>query len=254
MKKRLKLLISQPVPSNFHSPFHDLEKKHNLKLTFHPFVSVEGETVKNIRLKKLHIPKYGSLILTSRNAVNHYFRICDEMRINVPNSLKYFCISEAVSYYLQKYIAYRKRKIYFANNNFPELVELMLKHENEKFLLVSSNIMKEEIIEELDNSTLNYTRGVFFKTVSNDISKLKLSTFDMLVFYTPRDIDALYMNFPDFQQSETTKIAVFGEYTYKSALNKGLNIHIKAPSPEHPSMSMAIDAYLKTNKLHLRKK
>ena len=135
MKKPIKILISQPTPTSTHSPFHDLEKKHKIKITFNPFVNIEGETVKNIRLKKIHIPKYGALILTSRNAVNHYFRICDEMRITVPNSLKYFCISEAVAYYLQKYIAYRKRKIYSANNNFQELAEMMSKHEKENFYL-----------------------------------------------------------------------------------------------------------------------
>ena len=139
MKKQLKVLIAQPTPTSQNSPFYDLGKKQNLKITFHPFVSIQGETVKNIRLKKINIPKYSALILTSRNAVNHYFRICEEMRITVPNSLKYFCISEAVSYYLQKYIAYRKRKIYSSNNDFTELVEIMTKHDDEKFLFVSSN-------------------------------------------------------------------------------------------------------------------
>ena len=198
LKKKMKILVAQREPANSLSPFNDLAKKRNLKITFEPFLSIEGVTVKTIRLKKIQIPKYGALVLTSRNAVNHYFRICEEMRITVPNSLKYFCISGAVSYYLQKYIAYRKRKIYSANNDFKELVELMSKHEEENFLLVSSDFVKEELIQLLDSSKLNYTRGVFFRTVATNISKIKLSTFDILVFYSPRDIDSLYNNFPDF--------------------------------------------------------
>ena len=253
MKKRLKVLIAQPTPNNLNSPFYDLAEKHNLKITFNPFVMIEGETVKNIRLKKLHIPKYGSLILTSRNAVNHYFRICDEMRINVPNSLKYFCISEAVSYYLQKYIAYRKRKIYSANNNFDELIEVMQKHENDNFLFVSSNLIQDSIIEKLDDSGISYTRGVFFKTVSNDLKKLKLSSFDLLVFYSPHDIDSIYVNFPDFKQADI-KIAVFGSATYKKAVESGLKIDVQAPTKEYPSMSMALDSYLKKKPAVSRKK
>ena len=243
MKKKLRILISQPVPSGLHSPFNDLAKKRNLKITFNPFLQIQGETVKNIRIKKISIPKYTALILTSRNAVNHYFRICDEMRINVPSSMKYFCISEAVSYYLQKYIAYRKRKIYSANNNFEELVEIMHKHADEKFLLVSSNFIKNDIISCLDQSEINYTRGVFFKTVESDLSKIKINSFDILVFYSPRDIDSLYKNFPNFKQEEI-KIAVFGESTYQAAIDAGLNIDIKAPTQKYPSMSMALDNYL----------
>jgi uroporphyrinogen-III synthase len=247
LKKRKKILIAQPVPTNLNSPFHDLAKKQNLKITFNPFIVVEGETVKNIRLKKINIPTYSALILTSRNAVNHYFRICDEMRITVPNSLKYFCISEAVSYYLQKYIAYRKRKIYSANNDFAELIDLMTKHENDKFLLVSSSSIKKDIIKQLNDSEINYTHGTFFKTVATDLSKLKLSSFEILVFYTPRDIDSLYQNFPDFEQGDI-KIAVFGSSTYQLAIEKGLNVTVKAPSEAHPSMSMALNSYLNTAK------
>ena len=242
-KKKIKLLVAQPTPSNLTSPFYDLEKKHNIKITFHPFLLIEGETVKNIRLKKLHIPSYTAIILTSRNAVNHYFRICDEMRINVPNSLKYFCISEAVSYYLQKYIAYRKRKIYSAQNNFDELVELMRKHDNDRFMLVTSNFIKEEIITKLDSSGINYNRAPLFKTVSADLSKIKLASFDIIGLYSPRDVESIYSNFPNFQQDDI-KIAAFGEATQKKAINSGLKLAIQAPSKEHPSMSMAIASYL----------
>ena len=249
MRKKTKILIAQPVPTSSHSPFHDLAKKRNLNISFHPFLSIEGETVKNIRLKKISIPKYTALILTSRNAVNHYFRICDEMRITVPNSMKYFCISEAVSYYLQKYIAYRKRKIYSANNNFEELIEIMTKHEDERFLFVSSNVIKEGLIDSLNQSSINYTRGVFFKTVSTNLKKLKINSFDILVFYSPRDIVSLYENFPEFQQ-DNIKISVFGESTYQAAINAGLKVHVKAPTKESPSMSMALDAYLTEAKLH----
>ncbi len=243
MKKKIKILISQPVPGNLNSPFHDLAKKRNVNITFNPFLQIEGETVKNIRIKKISIPKYNSLILTSRNAVNHYFRICDEMRITVPNSLKYFCISEAVSYYLQKYIAYRKRKIYSANNSYEDLIELMEKHESDNFLLVSSDFIKEDFITALDESKINYKRGVFFKTVPTNLEKMKINSFNILVFYSPKDIDSLYHNFPNFQQ-ENIKIAVFGKSTEQAAIDAGLNVDIAAPNKKHPSMSMALDDYL----------
>ncbi len=246
MKKKLKILIAQPAPTNPNSPFNDLAKKRNLNISFHPFLNIEGETVKNIRLKKISIPKYTALILTSRNAVNHYFRICDEMRINVPNSMKYFCISEAVSYYLQKYIAYRKRKIYSANNDFQELIETMQKHEEERFLFVSSNLIKDGLVEALNDSGVNYTRGVFFKTVANNLTKIKIKSFDIIVCYSPRDIDSLYENFSEFEQG-SIKIAVFGESTYQAAIKAGLKVHVKAPNPKIPSMSMALDAYLDSN-------
>jgi len=243
VKKKIKILISQPVPGNLNSPFHDLAKKRNVNITFNPFLQIEGETVKNIRIKKISIPKYNSLILTSRNAVNHYFRICDEMRITVPNSLKYFCISEAVSYYLQKYIAYRKRKIYSANNSYEDLIELMEKHESDNFLLVSSDFIKEDFITALDESKINYKRGVFFKTVPTNLEKMKINSFNILVFYSPKDIDSLYHNFPNFQQ-ENIKIAVFGKSTEQAAIDAGLNVDIAAPNKKHPSMSMALDDYL----------
>jgi len=243
LKKKIKILIAQPEPANTNSPFHDLAKKKNLNIKFSPFLRIEGETVKNIRLKKISIPKYTALILTSRNAVNHYFRICDEMRITVPNSMKYFCISEAVSYYLQKYIAYRKRKIYSANNNFQELIEIMMKHEDEKFLFVSSNLIKDGLEDSLDKSGVNYQRGVFFKTVPTDLKKIKINSFNILVFYSPRDIDSLYENFPEFEQKDI-KIAVFGEATYNAAMNAGLCVDIKAPDKKNPSMSMALNTYI----------
>ena len=246
-KKQIRVLIAQPPPANLNSPFHDLAKKRNLKITFNPFVAVEGETVKNIRLKKINIQKHSALILTSRNAVNHYFRLCDEMRIMVPNSLKYFCISEAVAYYLQKYIAYRKRKIYSSNNNFAELVEMMGKHEDENFLFVASDKIKDTFINLLNENSINFTHGPFFKIVSTNLSKLKLSSFNLLVFYTPRDIDSLYNNFPDFQQNKI-KLAVFGESTLKKAEERGLKVDVTAPNKEFPSMSMALDNYLSNAK------
>ena len=243
MKPR-KILIAQPNPANNHSPFFDLEKKHNLKFAFKPFVSLEGQVVKNIRLQKINIQKHSSIILTSRHAIDHYFRICDQMRITVPNSLKYFCISEAVSYYLQKYIAYRKRKIYSANNSFSELVELMSKNESENFLLVSSDYVSKDNIQLLEDSKLSYKRGIFFKIVPNNLLKLKFSPYSMLVFYSPRDVESLFSNFPEFSQG-SIKVAVFGEATYQMAVSNNLNIDIKAPSDKFPSLSMALDSYFK---------
>ena len=242
MKPR-KILIAQPNPANNHSPFFDLEKKRNLKFTFKPFVSLEGQVVKNIRLQKINIQKHTSVILTSRHAIDHYFRICDQMRITVPNSLKYFCISEAVSYYLQKYIAYRKRKIYSANNSFKELVELMSKVEDEKFLLVSSDYVNQDNIKLLDESNVNYKRCIFFKIVPNKL-KIKLPSYSMIVFYSPRDIESLFESFPDFKQGNI-KIAVFGEATYQMASTHNLDVEIQAPTDKFPSLSMALDHYFR---------
>ena len=244
MKSR-KILVAQPKPINNNSPFFDLEKKRNLKFSFEPFVKLEGQTVKNIRLQKINIQHYSAIILTSRHAIDHYFRICDQMRITVPNSLKYYCISEAVSYYLQKYIAYRKRKIYSSNNNFSELVELMAKSKDEdKYLLVTSNYVNNNNIKLLEESEINYCRGVFFDIKPNKLSKLNLDKYFMLVFYSPRDIESLMFNFPEIAKS-SIKIAVFGEATNKMAVKHNLDIVIKAPSSEFPSLSMAIDHYFK---------
>jgi len=186
---------------------------------------------------------FTAIILTSRNSVDHFFRIAEEMRFKVPDSMKYFCQSEAVAYYLQKYVVYRKRKIYVGKRTFNELIPLIKKYKDEKFLLPSSDSLKPVVPELLDEVGVNWTRGIFYKTVISDLSDLRNVYYDILVFFSPSGIESLMKNFPDFEQKET-RIAVFGNSTVKAATTAGLRIDIQAPTPETPSMTMALQKYI----------
>jgi len=206
---------------------------------------VEGVDAKMVRQQKIDLNNFTAIILTSRNAVDHYFRIAEEMRFKVPDSMKYFCQSEAVAYYLQKYVVYRKRKIYVGKMNFPDLNALFKKYKDEKFLLPSSDVLKPIVPETLDSLGINWTRGIFYKTVISDLSDLRDVYYDVLVFFSPSGIESLLKNFPDFEQKET-RIAVFGNSTVKAATDAGLRIDIQAPTPETPSMTMALQKYITT--------
>src|SRR5690606_20766031 len=212
---------------------------------FRPFIHVEGVDAKMVRQQKIDLNNFTAIILTSRNAVDHYFRIAEEMRFKVPDSMKYFCQSEAVAYYLQKYVVYRKRKIYVGKMNFPDLNTLFKKYKDEKFLLPSSDVLKPIVPETLDGLGINWTRGIFYKTVISDLSDLRDVYYDVLVFFSPSGIESLLKNFPDFKQNET-RIAVFGNSTVKAATDAGLRIDIHAPTPENPSMTMALQRYITT--------
>lgn len=187
--------------------------------------------------------QFTAIILTSRNAVDHYFRLAEEMRFKVPDSMKYFCQSEAVAYYLQKYVVYRKRKIYVGKMNFTDLVPLFKKYKEEKYLLPSSDVLKPTVPEALDQLQLDWKRGIFYKTVISDLSDLSDVLYDVLVFFSPSGIESLLKNFPEFKQNNT-RIAVFGNSTIKAAADAGLRIDIKAPTPETPSMTMALQKYI----------
>jgi len=238
------ILISQPRPTTEKSPYFDLAKKHNIKIDFRSFIHVEGIDAKDFRKDRVNLAEHTAVIFTSRNAVDHFFRICDEMRHAVPDTMKYFCMSEAIAFYLQNYIVYRKRKIFVGKLRFEDLIELIKKHKEEKFLVPSSDIQKSEIPELLDANKINYSKAVLYKTVCSDISDLKDIKYDMLVFFSPSEIESLYKNFPDFAQ-DATRIAAFGPTTAKAVKDAGLRLDINAPMPNAPSMSMAIEQYLK---------
>ncbi|MFD1062937.1 uroporphyrinogen-III synthase [Winogradskyella litorisediminis] len=237
------ILVSQPEPKIENSPYFDLQERQKVKVDFRPFIHVEGVDAKDIRQQKIDLSKFTAIILTSRNSVDHFFRVADEMRFKVPDSLKYFCQSEAVAYYLQKYVVYRKRKIYVGKRTFEELSPLIKKHKDEKFLLPTTDKVKPIIPETLDNLGVKWTQATFYKTVISDLSDLENVTYDILVFFSPSGIDSLFQNFPDFKQNDT-RIAVFGNTTIKAVEEKGLRVDIAAPTPETPSMTMALKKYI----------
>ncbi|HSP12048.1 MAG TPA: uroporphyrinogen-III synthase [Salegentibacter sp.] len=244
------ILVSQPEPKVEHSPYFELEEKQRVKIDFIPFIHVEGVSSKEVRQQKVDLTKYSAIILTSRNAVDHYFRIAEEMRFKVPDTLKYFCLSEAVAYYLQKYVVYRKRKIYVGQRNFADLSPLIKKYKNEKFLLPSSDMLKPDVPKTLNKLGVEWKQATFYKTVVSDLSHLRDVTYDILVFFSPSGIKSLFENFPDFKQNNT-RIAVFGNTTIKAAKDHGLTVNIKAPTPETPSMTMALQKYInEVNKKH----
>lgn len=238
------ILVSQPEPKVENSPYFDLIDKQKVKIDFRPFIHVEGVSSKDVRVQKIDLTQFSAIILTSRNSVDHFFRIAEELRFKVPDTMKYFCQSEAVAFYLQKYVVYRKRKIYVGKSTFTELSPLIKKYKNEKFLLPSSDKLKPEAPLLLNDLGVDWKQGIFYKTVISDLSDLRDVYYDILVFFSPSGIQSLLTNFPDFKQNET-RIAVFGNTTIKAATDNGLRVDIKAPTPETPSMTMALEKYIK---------
>ena len=239
-----KILVSQPEPSNPKSPYFDLAKKYNLKIDFKPFNQVEGVSSKDFRHQKINILDFSAIIFTSKTGVDHFFRICNELRITVPDAMKYFCITENVAFYLQKYIVYRKRKIFYGKAKFQELIDIVTKHEGDNFFVPLSEPHNAEIPEMLGANNIKYTIGTMYKTISADFSDLKNFDYDILVFYSPSGIKSLKTNFPDFVQGEI-KIAAFGPTTASAVQSEGLRLDIDAPNAKAPSMTMALDEYLK---------
>ena len=237
------ILVSQPEPKIENSPYFDLQDRQKVKVDFRPVIHVEGLEAKEIRQQKIDLSKFSAIILTSRNSVDHFFRVAEEMRFKVPDSMKYFCQSEAVAYYLQKYVVYRKRKIYVGKRTFEELSPLIKKYKDETFLLPTTDKVKPIIPITLDNLGVKWTQATFYKTVISDLSDLENVTYDILVFFSPSGIESLFHNFPDFKQNET-RLAVFGNTTIKAVEAKGLRVDIAAPTPETPSMTMALKKYI----------
>lgn len=238
------ILVSQPEPKVENSPYFDLEEREKVKIDFIPFIHVEGVDAKEVRLQKVDLSQFTAIILTSRNSVDHFFRIAEEMRYKVPDTMKYFCQSEAVAYYLQKYVVYRKRKIYVGKRTFQELSPLIKKYKNETFLLPSSDKLKPEVPNTLDGLKVDWKQAIFYRTVVSDLSDLRDVFYDVLVFFSPSGIKSLFENFPDFKQNNT-RIAVFGNSTVRAAEEHGLVVNIQAPTPETPSMTMALQKYIK---------
>ncbi|HCA82677.1 MAG TPA: uroporphyrinogen-III synthase, partial [Flavobacteriales bacterium] len=233
------ILISQPAPETEKNPYADLSKRFKLKVDFRPFIHVEGVDSKEIRKDKVSLPEHTAVILTSRNAVDHFFRVCKDIRYTVPDTMKYFCISESTAYYLQKYVVYRKRKIFHGKQKFIELLDVIKKHKEENFLLPCSDIHKQEITDVLDQHNIKYTKSVMYKTVASDLSDLADIKYDMLVFFSPQGIESLLQNFPKFKQNKTL-IAAFGATTAAAVKTAGLRLDLQAPMPNAPSMTMAI--------------
>ncbi len=244
LKKVKSILISQPKPEGDKSPYFDLASKYKVKIDFRPFIHVEGMTAHEWRQQRIQVLDHSAVIFTSRNAVDHFFRICQETRVTVPETMKYFCMSEAIAYYLQKYVVYRKRKIFFGKRKFSDLMELIKKHNGERYLLPSSDKLKEEISNLLDGAKIKYSRGIFYRTVISDLSDLEDVKYDMLVFFSPSGIKSLFHNFPDFEQGPT-RIAAYGPTTHIAVEENNLRLDVKAPTPENPSMSAAIETYIK---------
>lgn len=252
MKPR-SILVTQPAPTDDKNPYADLAKKFDLKIEFRPFIKIEAVPGQEFRQERINILDHTAIVLTSRNAVDHFFRMCKELRVTVPETMKYFCVSESVAYYVQKYIVYRKRKVFIGKQSFGDLMDVIKKHKEEKYLVPCSDIQKQEIPALLDKSGVHYTNAVFYRTVASDLSDMKALAHDMLVFFSPGGIESLRKNFPKFKQNGTV-IAAFGPTTAKAVRDAGLRLDIEAPLPEAPSMTGAIELYMKKLAKEARKK
>ena len=240
------ILVSQPKPEGEKSPYFDLAEKYKLKIDFRPFIHVEGIGAQEFRAQKVNIPEHTAVILTSKAAVDHFFRISEETRFAVPDTMKYFCISEAVALYLQKYVTYRKRKIFFGKQTIEDLIEPIKKHKSEKFLLPCTDILRDKIPETLEAAKIPFSKATLYRTVASDLSDLEDVYYDMLVFFSPGGIESLFKNFPDFKQNKTV-IAAFGPTTASAVERNHLRLDLHAPQPNATSMIAAIENYVKAS-------
>lgn len=240
-----KVLISQPRPSSEKSPYFDIERKLGVELVFRPFIKVEGITPREFRQQKTPILEHTAIVFTSRHAIDHFFQLCQALRVTIPEDMKYFCITETVALYIQKYVQYRKRKVFFGTTGkIDDLVPLMVKHKNEKYFIPTSNVHNTEFSTLLDARKLIYHEAVMYRTVSNEELKDQPFDYDMLIFFSPSGIQSLQKNFPDFVQGDTA-IGTFGPTTAKAVRDAGLRLDLEAPSPEYPSITAALAAYIK---------
>jgi uroporphyrinogen-III synthase len=241
------ILVSQPKPETEKSPYFDLAEKYKLKIDFRPFINVEGVSAREFREQKVELSSQTAVILTSKTAVDHFFRIAEETRFKVPDAMKYFCISETIAFYLQKYVVYRKRKIFYGKQTIGDLVDTLKKHKNEKFLLPCSDILRASIPDTLNDNNIAFNKVVLYRTVASDLSDLEDVKYDVLVFFSPSGIESLLKNFPDFKQNNT-RIAAFGPTTANAVKQHNLRLDIHAPMPQAPSMTMAIEQFIKNDK------
>jgi len=248
-----KILVSQPEPEHEKSPYRELAVKNNVKIDFRPFSHVEGLSAKDFRQSRIDILEHSAIIFSSKTAIDHFFRICEELRITVPDTMKYFCTSESVAFYLQKYIVYRKRKIFYGKSTLNDIEDVLIKNKDEHFLIPLSDNHKPEIPLLLERLKIFYTKAILYRTVSSDLSDLTNIDYDILVFYNPAGIKSLFHNFPQFKQNEI-KIASFGDATAKAVREAGLRLDIQAPVPAAPSMTMALDMFIKEYNKNIKSK
>jgi len=237
------ILISQPKPESDKNPYSDVAKKHNVKVDYRHFIKVDNVNAREFRQQRVNILEHRAIILNSKNAVDSFFRLCGELRVNIPDDMKYFCVTEAIALYLQKYIVYRKRKIFYGLARFEDLMDVIKKHKDERFLFPCSDKHQESVTKVLDAYKIRYTKAIIYHTVYNDLSDLTDVWYDMVAFFSPMGIESLFHNFPKFVQG-TKVIAAFGDNTKKAAEERGLVVGCYAPTPEAPSMAMAIDLFL----------
>ena len=244
-----KILVSQPKPSSEKSPYYDIASRFDVELVFRPFIKVEGMSAREFRTQKVSILDHTAVVFTSRHAIDHFFTLAKELRVTIPEDMKYFCVTETIALYIQKYVQYRKRKVFFGSTGkMDDLLPTMVKHKTEKYLVPLSSVHNDDIKEMLDAKKINHTECVMYRTVSNDFSDEEKAAFDydMLVFFSPTGVKALFQNFPDFKQGDI-KIAAFGPATAKEVVAQGLRLDLEAPSQKFPSMTMALKDYLKKN-------
>ena len=242
-----KVLVSQPKPTSEKSPYFDIAEKYGVKIDFRPFIKVESVTPKEFRQQKVSILDHTAIVFTSRHAIDHFFNLCTELRVTIPETMKYFCTSETVSLYIQKYVQYRKRKVFFGKTGkFIDLLPIIVKHPAEKYFIPMSDVHNDEIKDLLDQNKIQHTEAVMYRTVSNDFTADEKFDYDMLVFFSPAGIQALKKNFPDFEQKEIA-IGSFGPTTAKAVKDAGLRLDLEAPSAEAPSMPAALDMFIAKN-------
>ena len=248
------ILISQPKPADLErTPYAELIRKFNIKLSFEKFIKVEGISSQEFRQSKVSFSNHTAVILTSRHAVDHYFRMAKELRFDIPDSMKYFCISESTAFYLQKYIQYRKRKIFFGKQHFADLMDVIKKNNGENYLVPSSDIHKQSMFKLLDEGNIKYTRAIIYRTVAANLSHVDIDSFDCLIFFSPAGIKSLQNNFPDFTQGEKL-IGAFGHTTAQAVKDAGYKLNIPAPTQTAPSMTMALNEFLTKQAKDARKR
>lgn len=239
-----KILVSQPKPTSEKSPYFDIARKLDVEIVFRPFIKIEALTPVEFRQQKVSILDHTAVVFTSRNAIDNFFKLCKEMRVAIPDDMKYFCITETVSLYIQKYVQYRKRKVFFGTTGkIDDVIPLMVKHKNEKYFVPQSDQHTDDFANMLDAKKLNHSEAVMFRTVSNDFAKDEPFDYDMLIFFSPSGISSLMKNFPGYQQGDTA-IGTFGPTTAKAAKDAGLRVDLEAPSPQFPSITAALQDYV----------
>ncbi len=240
-----RLLVSQPKPTSEKSPYFDLAEKYGVEIEFRPFIKVEPLTSKEFRQQRISILDYSAVVFTARTGIDHFFRLCEELRVTIPETMKYFCMSESIAVYLQKYIVYRKRKIFFgASGKLDDLITIIAKHPKEKYLVPVSDVHKDDLRLKLEAKKIDFTEAVMYRTVSNDFKADESFDYDMLIFFSPAGISSLLKNFPNFNQKDI-RIGCFGPTTAKAVKDAGLRLDVEAPTPEAPSMTAALEQYLK---------